>query len=162
MKCIKAITDGSDELYINVDRIDLVYQVKGKWKVSIANFELYITESDAKEITHQVKPRVKVDYSKEIIKVIVEFNRITGKNLDIDPVALAYSKLIDKRFQEGATLEDFIKVIQFKFDEWGDNKEMAKFVIPSTLFRPSKFTAYLQEAKNHELPITNTNTLAIF
>lgn len=162
MKFIKAITEGTNEFYINVESIDLVYRLKDRWKVSVGGSQLYIKESDAKELTHQAKQKPKVDYSKEIIRVIVEFNRITGKNLDIDPVALAYQKLIDKRMQQGAVLEDFIKVIQFKFDEWGDDKMMSKFVDPKTLFRPSKFTAYLQEAKNQDLPTTDTNTLSIF
>lgn len=162
MRFIKAITEGTNEFYINVESIDLVYMLKDRWKVSVGNSQLYIKESDAITLIKKPKPAPKVDYSKEIIKVIVEFNRITGKNLDIDPVALAYSKLIDKRFQEGANLEDFIKVIQFKFNEWGDDKMMSKFVDPKTLFSPSKFTAYLQEVKNQDLPTTDTNTLAIF
>ena len=162
MRFIKAIMESNNEYYINVDSIDVVYQVGDKWKASVGSSQFYIKESDAITIIKKPKPAPKIDTSEDVIRVIVEFNRITGKNLDIDPVALAYSKLIDKRLREGSTLEDFIKVIQLKFDEWGDDKTMSKYVDPKTLFRPSKFTAYLQEAKNNETIPTKTDTLTVY
>lgn len=162
MRFIKAITGSKGEHYINIGSIDVVYQIGDNWRVSVGGSQYYIKESDALALIKKPKPVTKIDTSEDVIRVIVEFNRITGKNCDIDPVAPPYAKLIDKRLREGATINDFIKVIQFKFDQWGDDKDMSKYVIPSTLFRPSKFTAYLQEAKNSEITDTNIEPLVIF
>jgi len=51
---------------------------------------------------------------------------------------------IDERFKEGFTLDDFKTVIDKKVADW-KGTEYEKYLRPSTLFRPSKFDAYLNE-----------------
>src|SRR5690606_4170964 len=64
-------------------------------------------------------------------------------------------KLIKARFNEGYKLEDFIKVIDIKTNEWINNEKMKSYLQPSTLFRGSNFDKYL----NQELPeLSNDET----
>ena len=55
-------------------------------------------------------------------------------------------KAIMARLKEGYTVEDFKKVIDDKVKDWADDAEMRGYLRPSTLFRPSNFEAYLNEA----------------
>ena len=65
------------------------------------------------------------------------------------------SKLIKARFNEGYKLEDFIKVIDIKTNEWINDDKMKNYLQPSTLFRGSNFDKYL----NQELPeLSNDET----
>ena len=57
-------------------------------------------------------------------------------------------KLIKARFNEGYKLEDFIKVIDIKTNEWINDEKMKNYLQPSTLFRGSNFDKYL----NQEFP----------
>ena len=57
-------------------------------------------------------------------------------------------KLIKARFNEGYKLDDFIKVIDIKTNEWINDDKMKSYLQPSTLFRGSNFDKYL----NQELP----------
>ena len=64
-------------------------------------------------------------------------------------------KLIKARFNEGYKLEDFIKVIDIKTNEWINDDKMKSYLQPSTLFRGSNFDKYL----NQELPeLSNDET----
>ena len=64
-------------------------------------------------------------------------------------------KLIKARFNEGYKLEDFIKVIDIKSNEWINDEKMKSYLQPSTLFRGSNFDKYL----NQELPeLSNDET----
>lgn len=53
-------------------------------------------------------------------------------------------KLIDARLNEGFTEEDFKTVIDKKTKDWINNKEMARYLRPETLFG-TKFEGYLNE-----------------
>ena len=57
-------------------------------------------------------------------------------------------KLIKARFNEGYKLDDFIKVIDIKTNEWINDDKMKSYLQPSTLFRGSNFDKYL----NQEFP----------
>ena len=57
-------------------------------------------------------------------------------------------KLIKARFNEGYKLDDFIKVIDIKTNEWINDEKMKSYLQPSTLFRGSNFDKYL----NQEFP----------
>ena len=52
--------------------------------------------------------------------------------------------LINARFNEGFTKEDFIKVIDNKTKEWLNDEKMCKFLRPETLFG-TKFESYLNQ-----------------
>lgn len=55
-------------------------------------------------------------------------------------------KHIKARWNEGNTFEDFISVIEVKSKQWKDNKEMSKYLRPSTLFSAKNFENYKGEA----------------
>lgn len=53
-------------------------------------------------------------------------------------------KLIRGRLSEGRTIEDFKKVIDAKIRDWRGT-ELAKYLRPNTLFRPTNFENYLNQ-----------------
>lgn len=55
--------------------------------------------------------------------------------------------LIHGRLAEGFTEHDFGLVIHYKSLEWKDNQEMSRYLRPNTLFAPSHFDDYLNEAR---------------
>ena len=57
--------------------------------------------------------------------------------------------LINARFNEGFTKEDFIKVIDNKTKEWLNDEKMCKFLRPETLFG-TKFESYLNQKNAKE------------
>ncbi|WNF68788.1 conserved phage C-terminal domain-containing protein [Streptococcus suis] len=57
-----------------------------------------------------------------------------------------HTKFIQARYKDGYTLEDFKKVIDTKVAQWKNDSHMAKFLRPKTLFSPSNFDSYLNEA----------------
>lgn len=44
------------------------------------------------------------------------------------------------------SVEDIKRVVANRFDVWKDDSFMSKYLAPSTIFRPSKFPKYLEEA----------------
>ena len=78
--------------------------------------------------------------SAEVKKIISHLNEKLGSAYK----ATTRSTLthINARFSEGFTLEDFIKVIDKKCDEWGKDEKMQRFLRPETLFG-TKFESYL-------------------
>lgn len=59
-------------------------------------------------------------------------------------------KSINGRAAEGYTLDDFKSVIDLKFSQWKDDPKMRRFLRPGTLFAPSKFESYVNEAAMQE------------
>lgn len=58
--------------------------------------------------------------------------------------------LINARLKEGFTLDDFRVVINKQCNEWKNDKQMAKYLRPETLFG-TKFEGYLQAGGSNEL-----------
>lgn len=56
-------------------------------------------------------------------------------------------KLIHARLADGYTEEELIKVIKFKANQWKDNEKMKKYIVLTTLLRPSNFDKYIQEVE---------------
>ena len=77
-------------------------------------------------------------------KLVIDFLRQkTGRNYRYAETTL---KPIIQRLKEGITLEQCKQVIVRKHREWGSNKEMEKYLRPSTLFNKSNFyDKYLPE-----------------
>ena len=87
-------------------------------------------------------------------KTIIEYlNKKVNKKFSYKSVS--NRKLIKARFNEGYKLDDFIKVIDIKTNEWINDEKMKSYLQPSTLFRGSNFDKYL----NQELPeLSNDET----
>ena len=79
-------------------------------------------------------------------KIIDHLNNKTGKKYSYK--ATGNQRLIKARYNEDYKLEDFIKVIDVKVDEWLNNSEMNMYLRPETLFKSSNFDKYL----NQEFP----------
>lgn len=61
-------------------------------------------------------------------------------------------KLIHARLVDGYTEEELIKVIKFKANQWKDNEKMKKYIVLTTLLRPSNFDKYIQEVESTPEP----------
>lgn len=75
-------------------------------------------------------------------QIINYLNDKAGKNFK--HTTEANKRLINGRYNDGHTLEDFMKVIDNKVSQWkGTDNEM--YLRPKTLFSPSNFEGYLNE-----------------
>lgn len=81
-------------------------------------------------------------YIYKYIYIVDYLNKKTGKNFKSD--SSKTRKLIDARFNEGYTIEDFRKVIDTKVAQWKGDKKMDGYLRPETLFS-NKFEGYLNE-----------------
>lgn len=66
----------------------------------------------------------------------------TGKNFKSN--SKKTKSLINSRIKEGFKVEDFKKVIDIKTSEWLNDKQMAQYLRPETLFG-NKFEGYLNQ-----------------
>ena len=55
-------------------------------------------------------------------------------------------EVISARIKEGYTLEDFKRVISFKYSQWGNDPKLSQYLRPETLFG-NKFESYLNAAR---------------
>lgn len=77
-------------------------------------------------------------------KEIIEYlNNRSGKNYRY--TTKATQRHIRARFEEGFTLEDFKRVIDWKVSQWLGDKDMDRYLRPETLFG-TKFESYLNES----------------
>lgn len=72
---------------------------------------------------------------------IDHLNSKLGTKSRVGKSVLANVRALAKDYE----LEDFRAVIDAKISEWGQDPEMAKYLRPSTLFRPSKFRGYVDD-----------------
>lgn len=82
---------------------------------------------------------------REIPKLAIDhLNHICGTRYQKTKKNLGF---INARVGEGASLDEFKLVIEFKHREWSGDPSMAQYLRPETLFGPSKFPGYLAAAK---------------
>jgi uncharacterized phage protein (TIGR02220 family) len=84
-------------------------------------------------------------YGIEIKEIIDHLNNLTGSNYK--PTTGKTVKLISGRLSGGHTVEDCKLVVSHRVEKWMDDPKMREFLRPNTLFRPSNFENYLQEAR---------------
>lgn len=77
------------------------------------------------------------------VEILDHLNRKANTNFKYS--AKATQRLINARLKEKYTVEDFKRIIDNKCKDWLNNKEMSKYLRPSTLFRPSNFENYYNE-----------------
>jgi len=75
-------------------------------------------------------------------EILEDLNSISGKHFSFK--SKATQRLIQARFDEGRTVEDFKKVHRNKSD-WKDDPKWNKFLRPETLYAASHFESYLNE-----------------
>lgn len=86
------------------------------------------------------------NYIDTIKQIIDNLNNITHKNFTTNNEFV--NNWIIELLKEGYTLNDFIKVINIKNNEWGDSPDKRKFLRPGTLFNPNNFEKYLRNDFN--------------
>ena len=122
----------SDEELITVDDKGFMY---------ITNWEKYQHGclSTPRVQEHRENKQLEAD----VTDVIRELNTVTGKTYR--DKTESHRQSIRGRFADGYSKEDMYAVIRHKQADWGNDKQMHKFVTPDTLFRPGNFDRYLNE-----------------
>ena len=82
------------------------------------------------------------NYLELISKIIEHLNKKCNTNYKVNNKKT--KACIIARFNEDYKLEDFLKVIDIKSDEWLNDSEMSKYLRPETLFG-NKFEGYLNQ-----------------
>ena len=80
--------------------------------------------------------------SKESNRIIDYLNQQTGKHFH--RASSSTLRRINARLKDGFTVDDFMRVIDAKVSDWGNDQKMAKYLRPETLFG-TKFESYLNE-----------------
>lgn len=83
------------------------------------------------------------NYSSELKEILDYMNAICGTSYKATTKKTI--SLINARLSEGFTVEDFKKVIAIKYQEWGKDEKMKKYLRPETLFG-TKFEGYLNQS----------------
>ena len=97
------------------------------------------------------------DKNSESIKKIVNYlNQVCGKNFK--PGTKTTRSSIQARLREGFTVEDFKKVIDVKFEEWGHDPNWDYCLRPITLFG-TKFESYLNQKTDEQVRQHTGNVL---
>lgn len=105
-------------------------------------------DPDAKIEPEKTKPKKKPKqddpkFSEQAAKIIDHLNEKTGAHYKASTPKT--KELIKARMNEGFTVDDFLKVIDNKVAEWGNDGKMRNYLRPVTLFAPSKFESYLNQ-----------------
>ena len=97
-----------------------------------------------KEIENRDKYIVEQNSTAYPFRAVIEYlNNSSGKNYRY--TTKATQRHIRARFEEGFTLEDFKRVIDWKVSQWLGDKDMDRYLRPETLFG-TKFESYLNES----------------
>ena len=92
------------------------------------------------DIVEQARPSIESD-----IDIIIDYlNKATASNFK--KTTEAYRKVIRARLNDKYTLDDFKRVIDSRVALWGNDERMREYLRPQTLFAPSHFDSYLNEA----------------
>ena len=106
-----------------------VYQMEPQVRLGKNSIDKYIVEQNSTAYPF-----------KEVIEYL---NNRSGKNYRY--TTKATQRHIRARFEEGFTLEDFKRVIDWKVSQWLGDKDMDRYLRPETLFG-TKFESYLNES----------------
>lgn len=82
-------------------------------------------------------------YSAEIEKIVAHLNEVAHRHFQADTETTA--KPIRGRLREGYTVDDCIRVIDVKTQEWLNDRKMREYLQPETLFRKSNFERYVKQ-----------------
>lgn len=83
----------------------------------------------------------KTNVYKEIISYL---NDKAGRNFSYKNKST--QSQINGRMSEGRTVDDFKAVIDLKVEQWGNDDKMKNYLRPATLFAPTNFENYINEA----------------
>lgn len=88
------------------------------------------------------KSKSKSKYSEEIKEIVEYLNSVCGTKYRSDSATTV--RHISARLEEKYTVDDFKKVIDTKFAQWGRDQKMKEYLRPQTLFA-GNFESYLNQ-----------------
>lgn len=172
---VALVKDGKDSVQGAIRELEELGYLKRTQEINelgqFAGYKYDVYEVPLEEKPSEVKPseenlltgkpsqlNTNISITKELItkyiKDIVEYlNNATGKHYKVTTGNT--KKHITARLNEGCTVDDFKKVIDTKVCEWGNDKIMKKYLRPSTLFSPTNFENYLNEANEGDVHESN-------
>ena len=115
----------------------------GNALISISLNSNSLSEEDrgvGEEETEQEKKR-----KKDIEEIVRYLNEVCGTRYSASTNEI--KKRINARMNEGYSVDDFKAVVSAKAKQWLNDKNMKMYLRPSTLFAPSHFHEYLNEAR---------------
>lgn len=125
--------------------------------ITIASFESY--QSGDRQIAskrqandNQIATPKECKNVENVKEVISHLNLVI--NAKYKHTTKSHSENISARLNDGHSVDDLKLVINSKANEWLNDKTMAQYLRPSTLFQVGKFQGYLTNAK----PSINMNT----
>lgn len=95
------------------------------------------------------------DSKSDAVEVLEHLNKVTGSKFK--PSTASHIKNINGRLNDGATVEECKRVIDFKHNQWKGTQQ-AQYLRPATLFAPKNFDGYLMAAKTAK-PQRNVNDI---
>lgn len=117
--------------------------IKKTTKYSIVSIDKWDFYQGSDQDNDQQMTTNKNDKEEIYVEIVSYLNEKVGTNFNHKTKGTV--EFINGRLKDGRTVEDFKKVIDVKSDEWlGTDRE--QFLRPSTLFRPSNFENYLNQA----------------
>mgnify|MGYP002445049899 CR=1 FL=1 len=157
---LKRLEDGGYILTGNYNRVaydrTLWYALteKGETLCKKENLHLQKSQNGSSEICEPIpddnhmttskEPPIAPHEQEDVEEVVSHLNALTGKSFKAK--SNATRNPIRARLREGYTVDDCNRVIDAKVADWGRDPKMSKFLRPETLFRASKFEAYLNES----------------
>jgi uncharacterized phage protein (TIGR02220 family) len=117
------------------------------------NTSIYNNKEEYKEISISENLELVEDVkyyfeTSQILELLTEKTKAKYKIPKSKSLLLRYGayKLIKERLEDGSTLEECIKVIESKYNEW-KGTEFMRYLIPETIFRKSNFEKYLTQSQ---------------
>ena len=99
-------------------------------------------DKEIKEVKKEIKTSSEISLPKDFAPKVIDYlNEKANRRIR---VGYPIRKLINARYKEGYTLEDFKHVIDVKCSQW-IGTDFEKYLRPSTLFNATKFTEYHSE-----------------
>ena len=119
---------------------------------TINPFEETVVKTEEKETQN-----VDNEYKTEIETIISYLNNKLHSRYRFSNSTI--NKLISSKLKSGFTVDDFLQVIDKKYDDWYDNEELSKYLRPITLFG-NKFENYLNQpvCNNHKSFVISVGT----
>jgi len=89
-------------------------------------------------------PKKDKDVENIIDGIILEMNNVWGSSYRLKTEA--NRKFIRARLKDGHSISEILLVISTLWRQWGNDPVMSRFLRPITIFSPSKFEGYLNQA----------------
>lgn len=145
--CIIALSnfDEANSKANNLPYQDLIKQIPKQSESTVQSTDSinkHIKPKESKKPIKQLLPQLELNDNDLYKKIIDYFNLKTGQKLS-DKTKHTRT-LIEARVNDGYTFENFITVIDKKYDEWIGDSKMKQYIHPDTLFSP-KFEKYLNQ-----------------